>query len=961
MNRSRVLLVLAVVLASAVGQLSGAERAGAPLSLAFNDISAGLTGVSPSSVAWGDYNSDGYPDILLTGQTSSGYVSKIYKNNGGTSFSEDTTAESGLIGVAGSAAWGDYNSDNKPDILLTGFSSSGHVSKIYKNNGDGSFSEIPFSAGAGLTGVVYGSVAWGDYNSDGKPDILLAGAVSDTNLIAKIYRNNGDGTFTDIGAGLSGVRDGSVAWGDYNSDGKPDILITGNDSANPIVINRIAKIYRNNGNGTFTEDTTADAGLTGVMYSSVAWGDYNSDGKPDILLTGSTDFAYLSKIYRNNGDGTFTAIAAGLIGVDYSSVAWGDYNLDGRPDILLTGRTGGSPAYVSRIYKNNGVTGFSEDTTADAGLTTAVWVGSVAWGDYNDGKLDILLAGLTGSSSRIAGVYRNDTATSAFALPTAPGSLSASFAFGVENLSWAAASDSTTPTTALTYNLRVGTTPAGSEIVSPMSIVGGFLFDGKRLLFQDGNVGARTSYRLTGLAAGTYYWSVQAVDAGFAGSHFASEGTFIVPESFAFSSAGYSVGEGDGTVTVTINRAGSTVGPASVHFASADGTATAGADYTAVDQTVSFAAGETTKTVSVPVIDDSLVEGNETVQLSLTNASADATLGSPSSATLTIVDNDRAFALSSASYSVGEAGGSATVTINRAGLTSGSDSVHFATANGTATAGSDYTDASQTVSFAAGETSKTVSVPIIDDSLVEGSETVLLSLSSPSSGATLGSPSSATLTIVDNDKAFAFSSATYSVGEAGGHVTVTINRTGLTSGADSVHFATANGTAKAGSDYTSVSQTVSFAAGETSKTVSVPIINNTIHEPSETAQLSLSGPSAGATLGSPHTATLTIRDDDNGKIVSAFLSKTSFKSSEAGKVKLTYRFAPRSTSFAYLLSVKKGLKWVKVRSTRRTGSFRGSHTMTVKRLFGSKPVKRGSYRLKLSANMNSKLLGFRVR
>jgi len=114
MNRSRALLVLAVVLATAASQLSGAERAGAPVLATFNDIGAVLTGVSPSSVAWGDYNSDGYPDILLTGQTSSGYVSKIYKNNGGTSFSEDTTAESGLIGVAGSAAWGDYNSDNKP-------------------------------------------------------------------------------------------------------------------------------------------------------------------------------------------------------------------------------------------------------------------------------------------------------------------------------------------------------------------------------------------------------------------------------------------------------------------------------------------------------------------------------------------------------------------------------------------------------------------------------------------------------------------------------------------------------------------------------------------------------------------------------------------------------------------------------------------------------------------------------
>jgi hypothetical protein len=217
------------------------------------------------------------------------------------------------------------------------------------------------------------------------------------------------------------------------------------------------------------------------------------------------------------------------------------------------------------------------------------------------------------------------------------------------------------------------------------------------------------------------------------------------------------------------------------------------------------------------------------------------------------------------------------------------------------------------------------------------------------------------LTIVDNDRALAFSSASYSVGEASGHVTVTINRAGLTSGTDSVNFATANGTAKAGSDYTTVNQTVTFAAGETQKTVSIPITNNTIHEANETVQLSLSSPSAGATLGSPSTATLTIRDDGNGKIAPAFLSKTNFKNSEARKVKLIYRFAPKSTSFACLLSIKKGSKWVTVRSVRHTGSFAGKHSMTVKQLFGSKPVKRGSYRLKLSANMNSKLLGFSVR
>lgn len=96
-----------------------------------------------------------------------------------------------------------------------------------------------------------------------------------------------------------------------------------------------------------------------------------------------------------------------------------------------------------------------------------------------------------------------------------------------------------------------------------------------------------------------------------------------------------------------------------------------------------------------------------------------------------------------------------------------------------------------------------------------------------------------------------------------------------------------------------------------------------------------------------------------GKI-SAHLTKTSFKSSQAAKVKLIYSFSPKSKLFAYTLSIKKGLKWKIVRSVRKLGSFNGKYTTTVKKLFGVKPVKRGQYRLKLSAAKNSKLLSFKV-
>ena len=169
-----------------------------------------------------------------------------------------------------------------------------------------------------------------------------------------------------------------------------------------------------------------------------------------------------------------------------------------------------------------------------------------------------------------------------------------------------------------------------------------------------------------------------------------------------------------------------------------------------------------------------------------------------------------ALQFSAATYSVAENAGPATVTVTRTGGSSGAVSVTFATSNGTATAPGDYTAVvSQSVSFAAGDTApKTVSIPIIDDTAVEGNETVNLALTAPTGGATLGSPSTAVLTITDNDVAspgaLQFSAATYSVAENAGPATVTVTRTGGSSGAVSVTFATSNGTATAPGDYTAV-------------------------------------------------------------------------------------------------------------------------------------------------------------
>jgi hypothetical protein len=353
------------------------------------DTSISLPGVYFSSVAWADYNGDGKQDFLLTGwDYPYNGISKLYKNTG-SGFTEDTSVS--LPGVYwGSVAWADYNGDGKPDFLLTGEDNSGYyISKLYKNTGS-SFTE---DTSVSLLGVGRGSVAWADYNGDGKPDLLLtSGSI--------LYKNTGSGFIEDTSVSLPGVRNSSVAWADYDGDGKQDFLLTGWDYSD----NRISKLYKNTGSG-FTEDTSVS--LPGVDLSSVAWADYNGDGKQDFLLTGyDNSYNNISKLYKNTGSGFTEDTSVSLPGVVHSSVAWADYNGDGKKDFLLTGVATGD--YISKLYKNTG-NGFTEDTSVSL---PGVGSSSVAWADYNgDGKPDFLLTGDSPSGNYISKLYKNTTST----------------------------------------------------------------------------------------------------------------------------------------------------------------------------------------------------------------------------------------------------------------------------------------------------------------------------------------------------------------------------------------------------------------------------------------------------------------------------------------------------------------------------------------------------------------------
>jgi chitinase len=329
-----------------------------------------------------------------------------------------------------------------------------------------------------------------------------------------------------------------------------------------------------------------------------------------------------------------------------------------------------------------------------------------------------------------------------------------------------------------------------------------------------------------------------------------------------------SVTEGDaGNVgyAFTLTRSGNLAGTSSVNVATADGTAIAGSDYRAIASTTyRFAAGQASRTVQVSVTGDGLDEANETFSLAL-SAPVGATI-SDASGVLTVVDNDTTY-LSVGDISVTEGNAqttTATFTLTRTGNTGAASSVAVATANGTATAGGDYTAlAATTVTFAAGQASRTVAVSIPGDTVPETDETFSLNLSAPV-GARI-SDAGAIATIVNDDPPGYLSVGDISVteGNAGPTTaTFTVSRTGNTTGAASATVATANGTATAGSDFTALAATtVSFAAGQASKAVTVVITGDTRGEPNETLTLNLSA-AVGAVI-SDAAATATIVNDDS--------------------------------------------------------------------------------------------------
>ncbi|MEY4916844.1 MAG: hypothetical protein RL616_757 [Verrucomicrobiota bacterium] len=322
-----------------------------------------------------------------------------------------------------------------------------------------------------------------------------------------------------------------------------------------------------------------------------------------------------------------------------------------------------------------------------------------------------------------------------------------------------------------------------------------------------------------------------------------------------------SASENGTNFSVNVKRTGGAASGVTVDYATHSGTATSGSDFSETDGTLTFGANETNKVILVPILNDTLAEGNESFTLVLSGVNGGATLNPTNTATLTIVDDESSISISNAVVSVSESGTNVIVTLVRSGALLTSVSVDFATVNGSATAGSDYVATNGTVVFPTNTPVKRIVIPIINDGVIENSETFKFSISNPQGGVQLGTTTNETVTIENDDFAgtVQFAAATFS-GTEGSNAVVTITRTGGSAGGVSVYFQMVANSALPGLDYTNKSGYISFAPGQTTTNILVPLVADAIAESTETVSLLLNITLGGLALGTPSFATLNIAD-----------------------------------------------------------------------------------------------------
>ena len=309
------------------------------------------------SNTWSDYNNDGFIDCWVTSTGASN--SFLYKNNGDGSFTKVT---SGVIGDSAyntgwGCAWGDYDNDGYTDLIIAAANNFGvvnHPTRLYHNSGDGSFTRVDMP---GLTDTLapFTVPTWNDYDQDGDMDLFIGTGPGGSAAVDCLYKNllkeTGTATLTRLNLPplSTDLVDGQV-WNliDYDNDGDLDAFLTNYASSLP------NNLYKNN-NGTYVRMTEAQVGSIvsdlGLFLANL-WGDFNNDGYIDCIVTrqgGQTS------LYNNNGNGTFTRIDSSSIASSFGNygATAGDYDNNGTLDLYLTGSTDSKGLYRNDLSNGN--------------------------------------------------------------------------------------------------------------------------------------------------------------------------------------------------------------------------------------------------------------------------------------------------------------------------------------------------------------------------------------------------------------------------------------------------------------------------------------------------------------------------------------------------------------------------------------------------------------------------------
>ena len=710
--------------------------------------------------------------------------------------------------------------------------------------------------------------AVGDVTGDGILDVVIA-AVDDRGWFL-IQRGNGDGTFTyqgsvPVGSSSNVYTPWGVVIGDFNRDGKNDVAAT---AAGSLVV------YLNPGQGYFSQPTFYPVSNSPV--AKLAIGDVNHDGFLDAVITNnssnssSPNFVPTVSVLLGNGAGGFSAATNYQTGRGTSAVTLGDMNNDSNLDIVIANgyRSAFSDSRTGILY-GNGTGGFSAPQRFVTGLNSF----EVSLADFNaDGRLDIAAPNYNGSN---VGILLSTC------LPDPPAAF---------------------PSVSISQDVTVTETDSGTIDANFTVSLSATSSRQVRVDYYSaaGTAAGTTDYRRV---AGTLVFQPNEVSKSFTVA-VNGDTTDEFNESFSINLAnplnvtlgnksaavniiedddpapGISVGdlafnEGSGSnirveIPITLSQASGK--PVSVTYATSAGTAVSGTDYFAAAGTLNIPAGNSTAVISIAIISDTLVEPDETFFVTIGNPVN--TFLNRSQATATIVNDDIGgnVQFNNAVYSSAENSGSATITISRTNGSAGGIVVQYTTGDGTATAGQDYSTTAGSVTFGANETTKTFTVPVINDSRNEDpTESVNLVLSNVAGGASLGTPQTAVLNITDDDPLPAIRVNNFSLSEGNqGTTTATIavNLLAASGRTVSVNYGTVNGTATAPEDYIAASGTVSFAPGETGKTISVQIVGDTNFEPDESFQISFSNP-LNATLQNS-VATVVITNDDSRRSFADF-------------------------------------------------------------------------------------------